>query len=155
MALHLTIVAVGKKGAGPLADLQHLYSARITWPLTIREVEEKRPSPTAAERIQREGNLLLQAIPKGAIVVALDGTGTQFSSEEFAQRLGKWRDTSVSEVIFLIGGADGLAENVRAKANYVMSLGAMNSPHLLARGMLLSPISRAPTLLAGHPYHRA
>ena len=116
MALHLTIIAVGKKGAGPLADLQHLYSERITWPLTIREVEEKRPSPTAAERIQREGNLLLQAIPKGAIVVALDGTGTQFSSEEFAQRLGKWRDTSVSEVIFLIGGADGLAENVRAKA---------------------------------------
>ncbi len=120
-----------------------------------QEVEEKRPSPTAAERIQREGNLLLQAVPKGAIVVALDGKGTQFTSEEFAQRLGKWRDTGVAEVIFLIGGADGLAENVRAKANYVMSLGAMTWPHLLARGMLLEQIYRAQTILAGHPYHRA
>jgi 23S rRNA (pseudouridine1915-N3)-methyltransferase len=155
MTLHLTIIAVGKKGAGPLADLQHLYSERITWPLTIREVEEKRPSPTAAERIQREGNLLLQAIPKGAIVVAVDGRGTEISSEEFAQRLGKWRDTSVAEVIFLIGGADGLADNVRAKANYVMSLGAMTWPHLLARGMLLEQIYRAQTILAGHPYPRA
>ncbi len=155
MALHLTIIAVGKKGAGPLADLQHLYSERITWPLTIREVEEKRPSPTAVERVQREGNLLLQAIPKGAIVVAVDGRGTEISSEEFAQRLGKWRDSSVAEVIFLIGGADGLADNVRAKANYVMSLGAMTWPHLLARGMLLEQIYRAQTILAGHPYHRA
>jgi len=155
MALHLTIIAVGKKGAGPLADLQHLYSERITWPLTIREVEEKRPSPTAAERIQREGNLLLQAIPKGAVVVAVDRTGTEISSEEFAQRIGKWRDSSVSEVIFLIGGADGLAENVRAKANYVMSFGAMTWPHLLARGMLLEQLYRAQTILAGHPYHRA
>jgi len=155
MALHLTIIAVGKKGAGPLADLQHLYSERITWPLTIREVEEKRPSPTAAERIQREGNLLLQTIPKGAVVVAVDRTGTEISSEEFAQRIGKWRDSSVSEVIFLIGGADGLAENVRAKANYVMSFGAMTWPHLLARGMLLEQLYRAQTILAGHPYHRA
>jgi 23S rRNA (pseudouridine1915-N3)-methyltransferase len=154
MALHLSIIAVGKKGVGPLADIQHLYSQRITWPLTIKEVEEKRPSPTAAERIQREGNLLLQAIPKGAIVVALDGKGTEFSSEDFAQRLAKWRDTGVSELIFLIGGADGLAENVRAKANYVMSLGAMTWPHLLARGMLLEQIYRAQTILAGHPYHR-
>ena len=55
MALHLTIIAVGKKGAGPLADLQHLYAERITWPLTIREVEEKRPSPTAAERKSARG----------------------------------------------------------------------------------------------------
>jgi 23S rRNA (pseudouridine1915-N3)-methyltransferase len=155
MALHLTIIAVGKKGAGPLADLQHLYSERVTaFPLTIREVEEKRPSPTPAERILREGNLLLQAIPKGAIVVALDGGGTQFTSEEFAQRLGKWRDGGQGEVVFLIGGADGIAENVRAKANYVLSLGAMTWPHLLARGMLLEQIYRAQTILAGHPYHR-
>src|SRR5665213_1218947 len=155
MATHISIIAVGKKGAGPLADLQHLYTPRITWPLTIREVEEKRPSPTAAERIQREGNLLLQAVPKGAIAVALDGKGTEFSSEEFAQRFAKWRDTGVAGVTFLIGGADGLAENVRAKANYVMSLGAMTWPHLLARDMLLEQIYRAQTILAGHPYHRA
>jgi 23S rRNA (pseudouridine1915-N3)-methyltransferase len=154
MAMHVTILAIGKKGAGPLADLQHLYSARIIWPLTIREVEEKRPSPTAAERIQREGNLLMQAIPKGAIVVALDGTGTEFSSEEFAQRLAKWRDGGVAELVFVIGGADGLAPNVRAKASYVLSLGQMTWPHLLARGMLLEQLYRAQQILAGHPYHR-
>jgi 23S rRNA (pseudouridine1915-N3)-methyltransferase len=155
MAMHVTIIAVGKKGAGPLADLQHFYSERITWPLAIREVEEKRPSPTAAERIQREGNLLLQAVPKGAVVVALDRQGTQFTSEELAQRIVKWRDAGVAELIFLIGGADGLAEVVRAKANYVLSLGAMTWPHLLARGMLLEQLYRAQQILAGHPYHRA
>jgi 23S rRNA (pseudouridine1915-N3)-methyltransferase len=154
MTMHLTVLAVGKKGVGPLADLQHLYSGRIAWPLTIREVEEKRPSPTGAERVQREGNLLLQAIPKGAIVVALDGKGTEFSSEEFARRLAKWRDSGVAELVFVIGGADGLAEQVRAKASYVLSLGAMTWPHLLARGMLLEQIYRAQQILAGHPYHR-
>jgi 23S rRNA (pseudouridine1915-N3)-methyltransferase len=154
MAMHVSVIAVGKKGVGPLADLQHLYSARITWPLTIREVEEKRPSPTAAERQQREGSLLLQAVPKGAIVVALDGKGTQFTSEELAQRFAKWRDTGVAELVFLIGGADGLAETVRTKSNYVLSLGVMTWPHLLARGMLLEQIYRAQQILAGHPYHR-
>ncbi|MGH6988631.1 MAG: 23S rRNA (pseudouridine(1915)-N(3))-methyltransferase RlmH [Stellaceae bacterium] len=154
MAMHVTILAIGKKGVGPLADLQHLYAARITSPLTIREIEEKRPSPTAAERIQREGNLLMQAIPKGAVMVALDGKGTEFTSEEFAQRLAKWRDAGVGELVFVIGGADGLAENVRAKANYVLSLGAMTWPHLLARGMLLEQLYRAQQIHAGHPYHR-
>lgn len=155
MALRFTVIAVGKKGAGPLADLQHFYSERITWPLAIREVEEKRPSPTAAERQQREGSLLLQAVPKGAIVVALDGKGTQFTSEEFSQRIVKWRDSGVAELVFLIGGADGLHETVRAKSNYILSLGAMTWPHLLARGMLLEQIYRAQQILAGHPYHRA
>jgi 23S rRNA (pseudouridine1915-N3)-methyltransferase len=152
--IKLNIIAVGRKGVGPLADIQHFYSERIKWPLAIREVEEKRASPTAVERIQREANLLLQAVPRGAIVVALDERGQTIASEAFAERLAKWRDNGVAELAFLIGGADGLAETVREKANMVLSFGPMTWPHLLARGMLLEQIYRAQQILAGHPYHR-
>jgi 23S rRNA (pseudouridine1915-N3)-methyltransferase len=75
------------------------------------------------------------------------------SSAEFAQRLARWRDTD-TDLAFVIGGADGLAETVLERAKLVLSLGAMTSPHLLVRGMLLEQIYRAQQILAGHPYHR-
>ena len=79
-----------------------------------------------------------------------------FAARIFAARLARWRDARRrSELAFLIGGADGLAERCGAGPSYVLSLGAMTWPHLLARGMLLEQLYRAQQILAGHPYHRA
>ncbi len=148
------MIAVGRLKSGPLKDLERLYAERITWKLTLREVEERRKLPTP-DRIAREGELLLAALPAGAIVVALDGRGAALSSEAFAVRLAAWRDGGADAVAFLIGGADGLAEPVRRRAQLVLGLGPMTWPHFLVRGMLLEQLYRAQQILSGHPYHRA
>ncbi len=86
--------------------------------------------------------------------MALDGAGRVLTSSEFAARMGTWRDRSVADVAFLIGGAAGLDRAVTEGADLVLSLGAMTWPHLLVRGMLAEQIYRAQQILAGHPYHR-
>jgi 23S rRNA (pseudouridine1915-N3)-methyltransferase len=94
-------------------------------------------------------------VPAGAALVALDRRGKVLDSQGFADRLARWRDNSVSDVAFLIGGADGHTETLLKEAELVLSFGAMTWPHLLARAMLAEQIYRAQQLLAGHPYHRA
>jgi 23S rRNA (pseudouridine1915-N3)-methyltransferase len=152
--LRITIAAIGRAGRGPERDLYDHYAGRIRWPLALRELEEKRKLP-AQQLMRREGELLLEAVPPGAVSVALDRRGKALDSEAFARRLARWRDDSVSDLAFLIGGADGHAELLLQKASLVLSFGAMTWPHLLARAMLAEQIYRAQQLLAGHPYHRA
>jgi 23S rRNA (pseudouridine1915-N3)-methyltransferase len=150
--MRLTIIAVGRHKAGPLKALQEFYAERIRWPLTIREVEERRKLPPA-ELKAREGDLILDALPKDAALIALDGRGKGLASSEFAERIKKYRDADAS-IAFVIGGADGLADAVLGQAKLTLSLGAMTWPHLLVRGMLLEQLYRAQQILAGHPYHR-
>lgn len=152
--MRITIAAIGRAPRGPERDLYDHYAGRIRWPLALRELDEKRKLPPA-QLMQREGELLLEAAPAGAVLVALDRRGRVLDSEAFAARLAQWRDTSVSDLTFLIGGADGHTEQLLRKASLVLSFGAMTWPHLLARGMLAEQIYRAQQLLAGHPYHRA
>ena len=151
--MKITIACIGRAGRGPERDLYEHYAGRIRWPLTLRELEEKKKLPPA-ELVRREGELLLGAVPDRAVLVALDRRGKVLDSEGFARRLERWRDDSVSDVAFLIGGADGHGEAVLGKAGLVLSFGAMTWPHLLARAMLAEQIYRAQQLLAGHPYHR-
>jgi 23S rRNA (pseudouridine1915-N3)-methyltransferase len=151
--VRLHVIAVGRLRAGPMKALETHYAQRITWPLTIREVEERRAFP-APELKEREGALLLSALPRAAVAVALDERGMPLSSEAFATRLAAWRDRGAGDVAFLIGGADGLGASVRETAELVLSLGPMTWPHFLARGMLLEQIYRAQQILGGHPYHR-
>jgi 23S rRNA (pseudouridine1915-N3)-methyltransferase len=152
--LKLTVACIGRAGRGPERDLYEHYAGRIRWPLTLRELEEKKKLPPA-ELVRREGELLLGALPDRAVLVALDRRGKVVDSEAFAQRLGRWRDDSIADVAFLIGGADGHGEPLLQKVSLILSFGAMTWPHLLARAMLAEQIYRAQQLLAGHPYHRA
>ena len=152
--MRLTIAAIGRSGRGPERDLYNHYAGRIRWPLALRELEEKRKLP-AVELMRREGDLLLGAVPAGAVLVALDRRGKAMDSEAFARQLGRWRDDSVSDIAFLIGGADGHAEPLLKKAALVLSFGPMTWPHQLARAMLAEQIYRSQQLLIGHPYHRA
>ena len=152
--MKLTIAAIGRAGRGPERDLYEHYAGRIRWPLTLRELEEKKKLGPA-EMMRREGELLLAAVPAGATLVALDRRGQVLDSQAFADRLARWRDTSVGDVAFLVGGAEGHAEPLLKKAALVLSFGAMTWPHMLARAMLAEQIYRAQQMLAGHPYHRA
>lgn len=151
--MRVEILAVGRARAGPERDLYDSYIKRIRWTVELREVEEKRRLPPA-ELKAREAGLLLAALPERAVTVALDGTGKDLSSEALAQKLGQWRDDGRGCVAFVIGGADGLAPEIRDRADLVLALGRQTWPHMLVRAMLAEQIYRAQQILAGHPYHR-
>jgi 23S rRNA (pseudouridine1915-N3)-methyltransferase len=152
--MQIEVLAIGRARAGPERELFRIYADRIRWPFTLRELEEKRRLP-AHELKAREGDLLLDALPRDAAVVALDEKGKDLTSEQLARRLGNWQDEGRTAAAFVIGGADGLTEEVRRRADLVLSLGRQTWPHMLVRAMLAEQIYRAQQILAGHPYHRA
>ncbi|MDH5748567.1 MAG: 23S rRNA (pseudouridine(1915)-N(3))-methyltransferase RlmH, partial [Rhodospirillales bacterium] len=129
------------------------FAGRISPALNLKEVEEKKLLPPA-ELKRREGELLRAAAAKGAIMVALDEKGLSLTSQDFADRIGGWRDQGTKNVAFFIGGANGLDDGVLKEAALVLSLGAMTWPHLLVRGLLAEQVYRAQCILSGHPYHR-
>lgn len=152
--MRIVLVAVGRGRSGVERDLYDHYAARLTWPLSLKEVEPKGTLPPARLKA-REAELLLAVVPNGAKLVALDERGEALASEAFAKRLGAWRDEGVAATAFLIGGADGLDETLKARADLRLSLGRVTWPHLLVRGLLAEQLYRAQQILAGHPYHRA
>lgn len=137
MLLH--IVARGKIGRSPEAELVERYLGRIRWPTRLTELGERSPLPPA------------QA---GTISVLLDEKGEALSSPELARRLQQWADRGVREARFVIGGADGHPADEKAKADLLLSLGPATWPHLLVRAMLAEQLFRATSILAKHPYHR-
>ncbi|HVH80118.1 MAG TPA: 23S rRNA (pseudouridine(1915)-N(3))-methyltransferase RlmH [Stellaceae bacterium] len=151
--MRIVILAIGKQRRGPLAELQALYAGRLSPPPVIVELEEKRKLPPAQLQA-REAELILNALPEGARLIALDERGQPWSSRELADRLAAWRDNGIATLAFAISGADGLGRAVIERADAVLSLGAMTWPHLLVRGMLLEQLYRAQQIIAGHPYHR-
>ncbi len=151
--MRITLTAVGKAKAGAATELYEHYRARLRWPVTLKEVEERRPlNPEKLK--QQEGALLLATLPRGAKVVALDEGGREMTSRDFAALLGRWQDDGVQDLAFLIGGAEGLSEEVRRAADVILCLGRMTWPHMLVRGLLAEQLFRAECILAGHPYHR-
>jgi len=151
--VRLSIVAVGRLGHGPERALVEDYLKRLAWPASVREIADRR-ARDPAERRRRETKRLLQAVPAGARIVALDRRGRTLSSEAFARRLGDWREGGVGELAFLIGGPEGLEPELLERAELVLSLGPMTWPHALARAMLAEQLYRAHSILSGHPYHR-
>ena len=151
--MRITLVAVGRMKAGAAQALYELYARRLRWPIAVKEVEERRALPPEALK-EQEGALLLAAVPRGARVIALDESGKELTSRDFAVLLGRWQDEGVQEVAFVIGGADGLSKPVQAAADVILSMGRMTWPHMLVRGMLAEQLFRAESILAGHPYHR-
>ena len=155
MRLHLCVVGrLRKRPEKTLVD-DYLDRAGKTGrglglgPVNVTEVEDKKGGGAASEAA-----LLSAALPKGALLCCLDERGARLSSPQFADLLAKWRDTGRQDVVFAIGGADGLDHAFRDSADATLSLGEMVWPHMLARVMLAEQIYRAATILAGTPYHR-
>jgi 23S rRNA (pseudouridine1915-N3)-methyltransferase len=145
------VVAVGRARAGPELALWQEFSGRLTTQIRLVEVESKKAGPGLKDR---EAELLLKSVPDQATLVALDERGKSLSSEAFSKTLAQWRDEGTSDIAFVIGGADGLADSVRRRARLLLSFGAMTWPHMLVRGLLAEQLYRAERIWAGHPYHR-
>jgi len=139
--MRLHIIARGKLGRSPEAELLERYAKRISWPFKHTELPDSGGSLPAALSPSRE--------------VLLDERARPMTSEDFAALLSRWRDDGVREVRFLIGAADGHGDAARDKADLLLGFGAMTWPHLLARAMLAEQLWRATAILAGHPYHRS
>jgi 23S rRNA (pseudouridine1915-N3)-methyltransferase len=136
----LHIVARGKIGRSPEADLVERYVKRINWPVKITELPE------------RGGNL--PALPGNSVSIVLDERGKDLASADLARRLEAWRDGGKREARFLIGAHGGHDEDARATADLLLSFGTATWPHLLVRAMLAEQLFRATAILANHPYHR-
>ena len=118
-------------------------------PVELTELEDKKGGGKGAEAA-----LLLKAIGQSSTVIALDERGTLQSSPDFAAHLARIRDAAPSELVFVIGGADGLDPAVLQRAQSHLSFGKMVWPHMLVRVMLTEQLYRAASIIAGGPYHR-
>ncbi|WP_417316766.1 23S rRNA (pseudouridine(1915)-N(3))-methyltransferase RlmH [Emcibacter sp.] len=151
--MQIRIIAVGRLKKGPELDLIETFVKRTPWPVSVTEVEEKRPLK-GAERMAKEAELLLAAIPDDAWLIALDERGKHMRSTAFAETLGRLQDDGRSCVAFVIGGAEGYGPGIKERANMLLSFGKMTWPHMIVRMMLTEQIYRASSILAGHPYHK-
>jgi 23S rRNA (pseudouridine1915-N3)-methyltransferase len=138
MLLH--IVARGRIGRSPEAELVDRYLKRVNFPTRVTELPDTGGKMPAIEPQTR--------------IVMLDETGEMPGSIAFADKIGKWRDDGVREIRFLIGAADGFSAEDRKAADWLVSFGRLTWPHMLARAMLAEQLWRASSILANHPYHR-
>ena len=134
------------------------YRKRLSHELPLELIELK-PGARGkgrddARAIQDEGASILAALSRDTHVIALDGRGKSWTSEELSTQLAQWRMAG-RELAFLIGGPDGHAPEVLERADQRWSLGPLTLPHMLVRLVLAEQLYRASTLLSGHPYHRA
>ncbi|GJE00986.1 23S rRNA (pseudouridine(1915)-N(3))-methyltransferase RlmH [Methylobacterium isbiliense] len=159
--MRLALVAVGRLKRGPERELAETYRARADAlarslgfaPVQVTELPESR-ARRAPDRCDEEGSLILGAVVPGSVLMVMDEGGRPVTSTGFAERLGAWRDGGRPGLAIVIGGADGLSEAVRQRADLLFAFGAATLPHGLVRVLALEQVYRAMTILAGHPYHR-
>ena len=137
MLLH--IVARGKIGRSPEAELVERYLKRVPWPVKVSELPDRGNAPP---------------LPGNSVTIVLDERGQSLSSIELARKLEQWRDSGKREARFLIGAHGGHEEEQRKAADLLLSFGAATWPHLLVRVMLAEQLFRVTSILANHPYHR-
>lgn len=160
--MRVAVIAVGRLKSGPERELVDRYGRRFLdlsrrlgfRGLEIHEIPESRAQETPV-RMAEEAAAIARLIPGDAVAVALDEKGKTLTSAAFAEQLGRWRDESTANIVFVIGGADGLSPELRRRLQMTLAFGPATWPHQLVRIMLLEQIYRAATILAGHPYHRA
>ena len=151
------LIAVGERAPTWVAQGFGEYQKRLShWlPLELVEIEPglRGKGRDAVRATFDEGQRVLAALPKSAQVIALDGRGKPWTSEQLAQRLEYWRGLG-RDLALLIGGPEGHAPDVIARADEQWSLGPLTLPHMLVRLVAAEQLYRAAALLANHPYHR-
>jgi 23S rRNA (pseudouridine1915-N3)-methyltransferase len=156
--MRIKFLWVGKTKSSALKALLLDYAERIRHLVPCEVVEtrdlSKRQSLRAAALIAAEGEELAKHVPENGRLVALDETGSQFTSREFARWFGSEQNSGARVITFVIGGPEGLSRTISSRANLVLSLGKMTWTHEMCRILLLEQIYRALCILRNIPYHK-
>lgn len=159
--MRLAIITVGRLKDGPERELCERYRERsqvlgrglgLSGPEVVELAESR--ARRSDERKRDEAAAIQAKLPPG-LLIALDERGRSLTSEVFAGRIAAARDAGAAAATLVIGGADGLDESIRARADLTLAFGALTLPHQLVRVLALEQLYRAMTIIAGHPYHRA
>ncbi|AGF74172.1 rRNA large subunit methyltransferase [Bartonella australis AUST/NH1] len=159
--MQISIFAVGRMKKGAEQKLVHHYLDRFSKSARgvglhlakLQEISESR-AQTAYQRMEEEGKKLLEFLPEKCRLIVLDERGKSISSPFFAEKLGFYRDEGVRDLVIALGGPDGHSEQVRKRADFLLSFGFMTWPHQIARILLTEQLYRAVTIAGNHPYHR-
>jgi 23S rRNA (pseudouridine1915-N3)-methyltransferase len=159
--MRISIVAIGRMKQGPGRELMLRYVELAVGSgrglglsgFDVTEIAESRAA-TPQKRKSDEAAAITAALGSADVVIALDEHGKTMGSEDFAKRIGRWRDDGKASLAFVIGGPDGLDPDFVKRATLSLSFSPLTWPHQLVRVMLAEQLYRATTILAGHPYHR-
>ena len=154
--MRLTVLAVGEKLPGWAETATAEYLKRMPREARVELVTvkpEKRGGQPAQMLKQAEAVRLLDKLPAGSRLVALDEHGRQVTTRELADLLSRWLESG-QDTCLVIGGADGLAPAILDKAESTLALSRLTLPHAFARVLLAEQLYRAVSLLNNHPYHR-
>lgn len=164
--MRLAVIAVGRLKDGPERELCERYRERalalgrmmgLSGPEIVEIAESRGRRPEERKREEAEAILAQVASAKTqpGLLIALDERGRGLGSEAFASRIATARDAGTAHASFIIGGADGLSEDIRDRADLTLAFGTLTIPHQIVRALVLEQLYRAMTIIAGHPYHRA
>jgi 23S rRNA (pseudouridine1915-N3)-methyltransferase len=155
--LRILIAAVGKLKTSPEAELTNDYLARAALAgraLGFQAIEQVEVEAKGVSEPRAEAALLWKATPDASHTVLLDERGAEWTSRQLAGKIADWRDRGEQNLVFWIGGADGMAQTLKDQAKEKLALGRQTWPHRLVRVMIAEQIYRAVTILSGNPYHR-
>ncbi len=145
--MKITLGVIGKcKSNTPEAEIIKRYKERLKWDLVIKEKDNSTQ--------EEEAKFLQSCISPNSKVIVLDERGKNMTSPELAKIVENWMGNGISELCFLIGGAEGHLETTRQKADLVLSFGKLTLPHILMRAVLAEQIYRLETIINHHPYHK-
>ena len=145
-------VWVGKTKDNNWKALQEEYLKRLSHFVKCEVVESRDSAPHEGAEI--EGKRILELLNPKTLAVLLDVGGKEISSHQLAETIGKWQLNGTKEVTFIIGGADGVSEEIRGKADYLLSLSFLTFTHEMARVVLLEQLYRGYSIINGFPYQK-
>ena len=153
--MKITIIAVGRLKQSQFKKLAREYHERLEHYRPLDVVDVRESSANAAEkRRSEEGEAIVDAVPHGAVFIALDEQGKEWTSEELADWLNEKMVRGTRHVAFAVGGPEGLSDLVTERADVTLALSRMTFPHDMARVVLAEQLYRAFTIIRGEPYHR-
>jgi len=153
--MRVTILSIGKFENSPHRAVFENYSKRLKWKLELKEMDVKNSNNLSVDEKKREeGELLLKAWKSSSKLIVCDENGKQFKSRDFAKLISEFALRGDSDLTFVIGGSDGLSEEILKKAALKISFGLATLPHLMVRSILVEQLYRAQSITEGHPYHR-
>lgn len=155
--MHIYLIAVGQKMPGWVKTAYDEYAKRLPSNFSLKLIEippgQRSKSTDPKRAIAEESQKILNAIPNGAQVIALDERGKQWTTLKLADNMRDWMQDG-RDIALLVGGPDGLSKEIKQKAELLWSLSPLTLPHPLVRVFLSEQIYRAWSVTQGHPYHR-